>query len=124
HLKMGRTVRSGDKVLMTRELVVGYQDDRKPLLEVPDITLYRGETAALIGPNGVGKSTFLKTILEQLPPLTGETKLGAAVKVGYFAQAHELLNPRNSILDEVLTVKHMPISDMRNYLAQFLFVAD
>ena len=124
HLKMGRTVRSGDKVLMTRELVVGYQDDRKPLLEVPDITLYRGETAALIGPNGVGKSTFLKTILEQLPPLIGETKLGAAVKVGYFAQAHELLNPRNSIVDEVLTVKHMPISEMRNYLAQFLFVAD
>jgi ATP-binding cassette subfamily F protein 3 len=123
-IRMGRTVRSGDKVLMTRGLVVGYHDDGKALLEVPDITLYRGETAALIGPNGVGKSTFLKTILDQLPPLSGETKLGAAVRIGYFAQAHELLNPRNSITDEVLAVKGMPISEMRNYLAQFLFTGD
>lgn len=124
HLRMGRTVRSGDKVLMTRRLVVGYHDDKKPLFDVPDITLYRGEVAALIGPNGVGKSTFLKTVLGQLEPLTGESVLGAAVKIGYFAQAHELLNARNSILDEVMTVKGMPVSEMRNYLAQFLFTGD
>ncbi|MBZ0297446.1 MAG: ABC-F family ATP-binding cassette domain-containing protein [Anaerolineae bacterium] len=124
HLRMGRTLRSGDKVLMTKNLVVGYHDDRKPLFTVPDITLYRGEVAALIGPNGVGKSTFLKTVLGQLGPLKGESTLGAAVKIGYFAQAHELLNPKNSILDEVMIVKGMPVSEMRNYLAQFLFTGD
>src|SRR5690606_31594464 len=96
----------------------------QPLFYVPDITLYRGEVAALIGPNGVGKSTFLKTILEQLAPLSGETRLGAAVKVGYFAQAHELLNAKNSIMDEVMTVKGMPVSEMSEYLAPFLFAGD
>lgn len=124
HLRMGRTLRSGDRVLMTKNLVVGYHDDKKPLFTAPDITLYRGEVAALIGPNGVGKSTFLKTVLGQLEPLKGESTLGAAVKIGYFAQAHELLNPKNSILDEVMTVKGMPVSEMRNYLAQFLFTGE
>ncbi|MBZ0286682.1 MAG: ATP-binding cassette domain-containing protein, partial [Anaerolineae bacterium] len=124
YLKLGRAMRSGDKVLMTRGLAVGYPDADAPLLTVPDITLYRGEVAALIGPNGVGKSTFLKTIIEHLTPLAGEVKVGAAVKVGYFAQAHELLNAKNSVMDEVLTIKPMPISEARNYLAQFLFVGD
>ena len=68
----------------------------------PDILLMRGEVAALIGPNGAGKSTFLKTILGQIAPLSGEAKIGASVEIGYFAQAHELLDPNRSILDEVL----------------------
>lgn len=123
-LKMGRTVRSGDKVLMTQNLAVGYPDADAPLFRVPDITLYRGETAALIGPNGVGKSTFLKTIIGQLQPLAGETRIGAAVKIGYFAQAHELLDPKKAIIDEIQTIKPMPISEARNYLAQFLFTGD
>ncbi len=83
-----------------------------------------GEVAAVIGPNGAGKTTFLKTLLGQLPPLSGWSKLGASVKVGYFAQAHELLNPDNSILDELFLVKNMPISQARNYLATFLFTGD
>ncbi|MBC7812379.1 MAG: ABC-F family ATP-binding cassette domain-containing protein [Burkholderiales bacterium] len=124
HLRIEATLRSGDKVLTTQGLKVGYQDDREVLLDVPNITLYRGETAALIGPNGVGKSTFLKTILGQLEPLGGETKLGASVQVGYFAQAHELLKPHNSIIDEILTVKPMQTSAARDYLAQFLFMGD
>jgi ATP-binding cassette, subfamily F, member 3 len=124
HLRIEATLRSGDKVLTTHGLKVGYQDDGEVLLTVPDITLYRGETAALIGPNGVGKSTYLKTILGQLEPLGGETKLGASVQVGYFAQAHELLKPRNSIIDEILTVKSMQTSAARDYLAQFLFMGD
>ncbi|RMG87798.1 MAG: ABC transporter ATP-binding protein, partial [Chloroflexi bacterium] len=80
HLRLKANARSGDEVLKTRGLVVGYDE---PLLQVPDFTLYRGETAALIGPNGVGKSTFLKTIIGQLPPLAGEARLGAQVKIGY-----------------------------------------
>lgn len=122
-LRMGRSVRSGDKVLMTRNLLIGY-DAAKPLFQSPDITLYRGQVAALIGPNGVGKSTFLKTVIGDLPPLQGETKLGAGVKIGYFAQAHEQLNPNNTIIDEIQLIKPMPISEARNYLAPFLFVGD
>jgi ATP-binding cassette, subfamily F, member 3 len=124
HLRMNAALRSGDKVLMTSHLAVGYPDAPAPLFNAPDITLYRGEIAALIGPNGAGKSTFLKTVLGQLEPLAGEVRIGAAVQIGYFAQAHELLNPKNSILDEIQTIKPMPVSETRNYLGQFLFQGD
>jgi ATP-binding cassette subfamily F protein 3 len=124
HLNLQTNIRSGDKVLMTKDLVIGYQDDSVPLFSVPDLTLYRGEVAAVIGPNGVGKTTFLKTLLNQLPPLSGWSKLGASVKVGYFAQAHEALHESNSILDELLAVRNMPISQARSYLATFLFTGD
>ena len=121
HLRLGATIRSGDLVLRTRNLIVGYDT---PLFAAPDITLRRGEVAALIGPNGAGKSTFVKTIIEQMPALAGEVKIGAAVKMGYFAQAHELLNPQNSILDEILSVKEMGLGEARNYLGLFLFSGD
>ena len=116
--------RSGNKVLMTKDVQVGYYDDQKVLLEVPDITLWRGETAALMGPNGVGKTTFLKTATQQIQALQGEVELGANVQIGYFAQAHELLNPKRSILDEILHIKPMPTSEARNYLGRFLFSGD
>jgi ATP-binding cassette subfamily F protein 3 len=124
HLNMGRIMRSGDKVLMTRNLAVGYDDDPAPLFDVPDITLYRGQVAALIGPNGVGKSTFLKTVIGQLPPLRGEVTIGASVDIGYFAQAHERLRDNNTILDEIIAAKHMPVSEARNFLGQYLFTGD
>lgn len=124
NLNLRAVIRSGDKVMMVENLAVGYPDADEPLFTVPEITLYRGETVALIGPNGVGKSTFLKTITGQLTPLAGETRLGAGVQIGYFAQAHELLNPRNSIIDEITSTKPMPLSEARNYLAQFLFTGD
>ncbi len=115
--------RSGDKVLMTHDLVVGYEAD-EPLLRVPDLTLFRGEVAAIIGPNGVGKSTFLKTLLGTLNPLAGESKLGAQVKIGYFAQAHESLHDERTVMDEIFSVRDMPISQARDYLANFLFTGD
>jgi len=123
-LRLDTRQRSGEKVLMTRDLVIGYHDDQKPLFDVPDITLRRLECAALIGPNGAGKSTFLKTALENLEPLSGEVILGGSVEVGYFAQAHEELNPDNTILEEILELKYMPVGEVRNYLAQFLFTGD
>ncbi len=123
HLDLKADLRSGDKVLMTYDLVVGYERD-KPLACVPDITLYRGEIAAMIGPNGAGKTTLLKTVLREIPPLGGSSRLGAAVQVGYFAQAHERLNPDNSVIDELMTVRSLPISEARNYLASFLFTGD
>ncbi len=122
--KLATSLRSGDKVLTTRELAVGYPDAPEPLLTVPDLTLYRGEAAALIGPNGVGKSTLLKTLLGILTPKHGTAAVGASVQIGYFAQAHELLDPNRSILDELLMVKPMQFSEARNYLGTFLFSGD
>jgi ATP-binding cassette subfamily F protein 3 len=60
--------RSGDLVLRTRDLEIGYPDEGRPLFRAPDLVLKRGECAAIIGPNGAGKSTFLKTLLEKMHP--------------------------------------------------------
>jgi ATP-binding cassette subfamily F protein 3 len=114
-------VRSGDLVLRTRGLTVGYE---QPLFTAPDLTLRRGEVAALIGPNGVGKSTFVKTVVEQIPPLAGTVVVGAAVQIGYFAQAHERLDPAQTLLDAVTSTKPMPLSQARSYLGGYLFEED
>ncbi len=124
-LKLKPVNRSGDLVLRTYGVGVGYKDDGKVLFKVPDLTLTRGECAAIIGPNGAGKTTFLKTILGQLPPLSGETQLGASLHVGYFAQAHEGLHNAWSLMQEIeaLAPKMLP-AEIRNYLASFLFTGD
>jgi ATP-binding cassette subfamily F protein 3 len=114
--------RSGKIVLRTHDLQIGYPGN--PLFKTDDLELHRLECAALIGPNGTGKTTFLKTIQGLLSPLQGEVELGASLDVGYFAQAHEGLHPDNTILDELLDFENMPISQARNYLAQFLFRGD
>ena len=113
--------RSGDIVLRARQLAIGYEDDRKPLLTCDQLTLYRNQRAAIWGPNGAGKSTFLKTVLGQIPPLAGEIELGASVKVGYYAQAHELLDPNVSVLNTILKVQSMPVSKARSLLGRYLF---
>lgn len=125
HLHLGQASRSGDLVIRTRGLSVGYEDEGKPLFNVPDLTLVRGECAAIIGPNGAGKTTFLKTILEQLPPLAGEVLMGSSLQIGYFAQAHEGLHPNWTLVDEIQGVapKMLP-AEVRDYLAKFLFTGD
>lgn len=122
-LRAGR--RGGDLVLRTETLAVGYHDADQPLFTVPDITLLRGECAALIGPNGAGKTTFLKTILGEIPPLAGRVKLGANLDIGYFAQAHQDLNPERSVLEEARSaVSHPRDEELRGHLAQYLFTGD
>jgi ATP-binding cassette subfamily F protein 3 len=115
--------RSGNIILRTHDLRIGYPG--RELFAAEDIELRRLETAALIGPNGAGKTTFLKTILEQVPPLSGEATLGASLQIGYFAQAHEGLNPENTLVQEIEKVAPgMQLSQIRAYLARFLFTGD
>jgi len=114
--------RSGEIVLRASELEVGYPDTS--LFHADHIRLNRLECAALIGPNGTGKTTFLRTILGKIPPLSGEVHLGASLKIGYFAQAHEQLMGENRAIDEVLRHQEMPISEARAYLGRFLFSGD
>jgi ATP-binding cassette subfamily F protein 3 len=123
-LRLDTQLRSGDRVIETFDLGIGYGDDRKVLVRVPDLLLWRGECAALIGPNGAGKTTFLKTLLGGLAPLEGRVRLGSSLRVGYFAQAHEGLQPDRTVVEEVTAVQEMPLGQVRDYLAKFLFTGD
>jgi ATP-binding cassette subfamily F protein 3 len=125
HLNLKTADRSGDLVLRTRLLSVGYADEGEALFQVPDLTLVRNECAAIIGPNGAGKTTFLKTLLEKIPPFSGEAVLGSNLQIGYFAQAHEGLHPAWTLIEEIQGVMpRMLPAEVRDYLAKFLFTGD
>lgn len=122
-MKLKPEGRSGNIVLRTQNLEVGYPNIS--LFKTEDIELRRLECAAIIGPNGAGKTTLLKTILEDLAPLSGKIDLGASLEIGYFAQAHEDLNPDNRLVDEIESMAPgMLLAEIRDYLARFLFVRD
>jgi ATPase subunit of ABC transporter with duplicated ATPase domains len=103
---------SGTLVLRAQNVTIGYP--RHALFTIHNLELRRGECAALIGPNGSGKTTFLKVLLEQLEPLKGELRPGASLKIGYFAQAHDGLDGDRSVLDELLSRKEMD-NERRNH---------
>jgi ATP-binding cassette, subfamily F, member 3 len=125
HINLNTKGRSGDLVLRTHNLQVGYYDEGQPLFDCPDLTLIRQECAAIIGPNGAGKTTFLKTILEQIPPYSGTVQLGASLDIGYFAQAHEGLDPDKSLMQEISSVApNLLPAEIRHYLAKYLFTGD
>ncbi len=122
-IRLGLTtqIRSGDLVLATKDLAVGYD---RPLFYAEDAEIRRGDRVALIGPNGAGKTTLLKTILGQIPPLQGRIRFGASVEVGYLAQAQAGLDPDETVLDAILDVRNLPLTQARNFLGQFLFRGD
>lgn len=129
HLHLRTASRSGDLVIRTKNLTVGYPPENglpeKVLFSAPDIELRRLDCAALIGPNGAGKSTFLKTILGSLSPLAGDVILGASLHVGYFAQAHEGLDPGKTVIDEIMAASPgMLPYQARDYLGKYLFSGD
>jgi ATP-binding cassette subfamily F protein 3 len=118
---------SGQLVLRTRGLMVGYDE---PLFIADDIKLQRGSRAALIGPNGGGKTTLLRTLLGELTPLAGTVEFGHNVRVGYFAQAHDQLDPQRTVIDEVRSHPRRADRQLldeaaaRHHLAHYLFQGD
>ncbi|GAA0700988.1 ABC-F family ATP-binding cassette domain-containing protein [Paraclostridium ghonii] len=111
---------SGNDVLQVENLSMGYGE--RILFKDIDFNIYRGEKVALIGANGIGKSTLFKIIMDEIVPLTGTTKLGTNVHVDYFHQEQKTLNLDNTIIDEIWN-DHPTLNQttLRNMLGSFLF---
>ncbi|MFC4779613.1 ABC-F family ATP-binding cassette domain-containing protein [Paenibacillus sp. GCM10023252] len=113
---------TGKDVLDVRDLSVQFTGQDKPLFHNVSFQLQRGETAALIGPNGIGKSTLLKALVGQNQPAGGTIRWGANVKIGYYDQEQTGLNPNHTILEEVWgAYPGMEEARIRTVLGSFLF---
>ncbi|MBP1763053.1 MAG: transporter related protein [Firmicutes bacterium] len=96
----------------------------KVIFEELSLLLRRGQGVALVGPNGAGKTTLLKLLAGELAPTKGSVKLGSRVRLGYFAQEHEGLDPDNRMLDELMKEFGFGEEQARNYLGAMLFRGD
>ncbi|NLF02648.1 MAG: ABC-F family ATP-binding cassette domain-containing protein [Anaerolineales bacterium] len=123
HLSFGTVERSGDLVLGLYDLTVGYEPDT-PLVAVEECELRRGQRVALLGPNGSGKTSLIRTVLGEIPPLGGRVRRGANVQFGYFVQGHTNLDGDRTVLDTLIDAGGMLISEARDLLAQYRFFGD
>ena len=114
---------SGNVVLTVENAAVGY--DGEILSEPINLDLRKMNAVAIVGPNGIGKSTFIKSIVEQIPFIKGEKRFGANVEVGYYDQTQSKLTRSNTVLDELWNdFKLTPEVEIRNRLGAFLFSGD
>jgi ATP-binding cassette subfamily F protein 3 len=122
--RLQKIERTGNHVLMVDESAIGYGE--KVLARDLSFILRRGECLGVIGPNGSGKTTFLKTVLKKIPALAGEVRWGTKVQIGYYAQQLEDLDDRNEIIMELRRVAPpgATAGELRSFLAKFLFTGD
>lgn len=111
-----------ERVAELDEVAAGYDGDT--VFSRVSMLVRRGDGVALVGPNGAGKTTLLKLLTGDLAPREGRVKIGSRVKVGYFSQEHEGLNPQNRILDELMLEYGFSEERARHYLGAFLFRGD
>lgn len=114
-------VKGGNRVLMVDNLTIGYNE---PLCTI-NLEVMKGQRIAIIGPNGKGKSTFVKTLMEIVPPLGGEFMLGHQIEIGYFDQQLAQFNTNKTVLDELWDdFPEYDRTQIRTTLGSFLFSAD
>lgn len=124
HFSFETAVMSGKEVLRVDDLSVAY-DEASPLFRNVSFDLRRGETVALIGPNGIGKSTMLKCLTGSLRPVSGQIQWGTKVQIGYYDQEQTGLNPNNTVLEELWSAyPGMEEARIRTVLGNFLFSGD
>lgn len=119
-IQFNPSVSSGNDVLHVEDLSMAY--DERVLFKGVNFDIYRGEKVALIGPNGIGKSTLFKIIMNELTPICGDFKLGTNVNVSYFHQEQKTLNLDNTIIDEIWdSNEKLTQTEIRNMLGSLLF---
>lgn len=113
---------SGKEVLILHDLSIGYPT--KTMVKDISLQVNKGDRVAIIGQNGIGKSTLLKTIMKDLQPKAGTIKYGASLDIGYYDQELQLLDTKKTVIDTIWDRhKTMPERDVRSILASFLFTA-
>ena len=119
-IQFNPSISSGNDVLHVNDLSMAY--DERVLFKGVNFDIYRGEKVALIGPNGIGKSTLFKIIMKELTPICGDFKLGTNVNVSYFHQEQKTLNLDNTIIDEIWdSNEKLTQTEIRNMLGSLLF---
>jgi ATP-binding cassette subfamily F protein 3 len=114
---------SGNDVLTVDSVSIGY--DEKKIAEAISFRITRGESIALVGPNGIGKSTLLKTIVQKLKPLEGDIRYGSNVTIGYYDQQQAELSSNKRVLDELWDDYPLKSEkEIRTVLGSFLFSGD
>ncbi|MBG0771938.1 MAG: ABC-F family ATP-binding cassette domain-containing protein, partial [Anaerolineaceae bacterium] len=114
---------SGQIALTLGRLSIGY--DESPLLPPITQTVTLGQRIALVGPNGIGKTTLFKTLLGETPPLDGSYQFGVGVHPGYLSQEQEMLDPAKTVLETLQALPDMGNhSEARTFLHRFLFAGD
>jgi ATP-binding cassette subfamily F protein 3 len=115
--------RAGNNVLTVEDLKIGYE--KRILAEKLNFSVHRGNALGIIGGNGTGKSTLIKTLLGTIPPLDGSILWGTKTNIGYYSQNLEGLEPRNEVIQELRRVAPMADNNtLRGFLAKFLFFGE
>ena len=121
-LRLPPAAECADRVLIMEDLTIGY--GQKVLAKGINLTLRRGEKAALLGANGTGKTTLLRTILGEIAPLKGRAKIGNRVQIGYFSQSYERLDAKQTLLENFVTEYGFTEEHTRSMLGGMLFHGD